>query len=98
MRLVDHTLDPIGAREPEASRKAALDHRGAGQPGSRHVDDGGVGRSRRAAGPDAPLVDKMTLAPLSIAAIAAQHPAGPPPTTRTSAAKSRPSVPRRPLT
>jgi hypothetical protein len=58
MRLVDHSLDPIGARQSEASRKAALDYGGAGWPGLRHVDNGGVGRGRGAAGPDAPFVHK----------------------------------------
>ena len=32
MGLVDHSLDPVGARQPEASRKAPLDHRSAGRP------------------------------------------------------------------
>ena len=32
MGLVDHSLDPVGARQPEASRKSALDHRSAGRP------------------------------------------------------------------
>ena len=58
MRLVDHSLDPVGARQPEASRKAPLDHRSPGRPGSRHVDNGRVGCGRRATGRDAPLVYK----------------------------------------
>jgi hypothetical protein len=58
MRLVKHALDPIGPREPEASREPALDHCGARRSRRSHVDNGGVGRSRGAACPDASLVDE----------------------------------------
>jgi hypothetical protein len=58
VRFVNHSLDPIGACEPEASSNATLDHRSAGRSGRWRVDDGGVGRSGRTAGPHAPLVHK----------------------------------------
>ena len=58
MCLVDHALDPIDLCKPETSREPTLDDRGARRSRRRHIDDGGVGRSGRAARPDTSLVDE----------------------------------------
>ena len=89
MGLVDHALDPVGSRQSETSLKSPLDHRSAcSAPGATSMI-AVLAAAVAPLVPTRPLSASTTVAPLSIASIAAQAPAGPPPRTRTSAAKSK---------